>query len=67
MAMPVMHLSLKWLSYAALSSRRYLSREIKHAGKEWNVNCSIFALKHGNPRTKELGCEGLTSDRPEVA
>jgi hypothetical protein len=46
MAMPVMHLSPKRVSYAALPSvADILSQEIKHAAKSWNVYCSIFALK----------------------
>jgi hypothetical protein len=66
MAMPVMHLSPKRVSYAALPSvADILSQEIKHAAKSWNAYCSIFALK-GQPRKERTRPCGLTGDRPEV-
>jgi hypothetical protein len=53
MAMPVMHLSPKRVSYAALPSvADILSQEIKHAAKSWNAYCSIFALKGQPPEGK---------------
>jgi hypothetical protein len=66
MAMPVMHLSSKRVSYAALPSVADIC--LRKSNTPQKLECLLLNLRPQTAaRRKELGRAGLTSDRREVA